>query len=797
MSSNAVQGSNFSFGGPFLAFLALARLQPPKNFFSRVRHVSAVAQSSFKLVFSDAIRVTGATGHSYHLFRLHLELEGCVAVYFCRTQVRDALVSSGDTRLRSAADAVCAEEANVEAGGNGPLDYEWENVDGDAQLPPWRAQPVVVVDNAALGLLKSAGIVGKGVNLANQTQLWSVRHAESVLQRLGEQPDTVQAFMDAACQPRGAGVSAATFVAIGGTGPLSNVVQLPPMLPNTLNLRPGSESGTFGLAVAELAPAWAPVAGHFKEPINLDRAGSPLQPATVNKTLESVRRVLGFAYNVMLDSSVALQAAAAAGGGGSAANPSPGSSSTRYALAALADGRMLAAYTRWCLEVRNKSPASITSELGDVIRVLRFLATRAHSLEAAEMLQLAGTLGRLIRQLAALPTAARPTVEELTLAGKYVDLAEVWLYIDGLFDALDFADRSPANARRVHDVLMLHVCLRGSPVKRPGCMGVIKSPGLQISTCGWQGCTAVGCTGNSWTRRAADGAWILTLVHFKTAGVHGGHEAQVIHFLTACNTGVLLGAYTDWARELLVKEPTSDMWLTGAGRAFKSEGTFNDYMPRLLLPVLKGGCTWTALRHLVATSIAPLVDGPDQLGGLALAMQTSVRKLEEVYNYSKRQLALDAGNALYAALGGRRAAAASPAQPAAGAPPPPLAEGWDADPPPAAGEEEEEEELEKEEEADAGQQLALAPVAPVFDDFLIGCRPRPAPRPAGPLRRQGAPDRYAKLPSSRYFSEDEVARCFKQGGARALRNMFKYVYGADTATTNLRWLRRKLIKPPL
>ena len=97
--------------------------------------------------------------------------------------------------------------------------------------------------------------------------------------------------------------------------------------------------------------------------------------------------------------------------------------------------------------------------------------------------------------------------------------------------------------------------------------------------------------------------------------------------------------------------------------------------------------------------------------------------------------------------------------------------------------------------APGGQQLALAPVAPVFADFFVGCRRKAPPRAPGPLRRQGAPDRYQKLASSRYFTAGEVDDMFAQGGGPALRNMFKYVYGVPTTTTNLRWVRRKLMAP--
>jgi len=768
-----------------------------------------------ELIHVDVILVTGADGHGYRLLRLHVtgdpenNEQNAAACYFCRPQLRSVLISSNDARLRSAHERLSARSKLAEE--QEPLDDEWTwAVDGDdSELPSKRPAPLIVIDTQMLQLFKAAKVVGTSVNLSNQVQIWSTRYAHDMLLHLGERADTLTTFLDAASQPRGKAVSGPDFVTQGGTGPLSFVVPMPAALPDRLRLPPDAAARVYALPPDALAAEWAPWVDYLTEAINLERAGRALQPSTVDKTSDSIRRVLGFAYHLHLDGRAAALTMAAGGA------PPP------YRLAALADGTMLAAYVRFSMEIRKKAVDSICSELGDVIRVLRcLLKVGTHEGDKEQLDQLISVTQRLCCQLHALPAAraAPPTVVELAAAGKYVDVAEIWIHIDATYDALaplvaraakpgEEELRTPELARRVHDMLMLLLCLRDYPVRRPGCMEAIKAPG-STAPCTWPGCIAPGCSGNGWVR-AAGGGWALQLVHFKTAGTHQASSDMVP---SDSRAGLLLAAYTGWARPLLLKVPTEAMWLSARGKAFGSGG-FAEYLPKLLRS-LAAKITWTALRHIVATGLIPHLD-EQELDGLAAAMQTSVRKLKEVYDWQKEERARAAGLEAY-----RRAGAAAQTRQAAadagraeepatggGEREPELQEGTTARPAGAAlgrnlfGWEDADEALLQAAE-ELGDEVARAAAARApdlqvtvhapFDQFLVGCRPKAPPRLAAPPQPRGAPVRFNVLPGRAFLKPEQVEELERRGQGKALKAAFAWLYGTQTATTNLRWLRRKL-----
>jgi hypothetical protein len=64
-----------------------------------------------------------------------------------------------------------------------------------------------------------------------------------------------------------------------------------------------------------------------------------------------------------------------------------------------------------------------------------------------------------------LPSNKR-TIEELRQAGEYADLAELWVAIDAYLLTVDYSVHTEANARRVHDALMLLLCFREHPAGR-------------------------------------------------------------------------------------------------------------------------------------------------------------------------------------------------------------------------------------------------------------------------------------------------------------------------------------------
>jgi hypothetical protein len=167
----------------------------------------------------------------------------------------------------------------------------------------------------------------------------------------------------------------------------------------------------------------------------------------------------------------------------------------------------------------------------------------------------------------------------LRQAGKYCDLSELWLYTDSVVDKVNLSVHTAANARLVHDALMLLLCFRENPVTRPTCVRLLLQPGV-LEDCSI--CEVGGCLGNSWQGMTA------VFSHYKTASTYGQHTIKV---QPGSRTELFLQNYTDWARPLLVQEDTNALFLNVRGRAFYSDGSFNKYLPRLLAGCAK--LSWT------------------------------------------------------------------------------------------------------------------------------------------------------------------------------------------------------------
>lgn len=233
-------------------------------------------------------------------------------------------------------------------------------------------------------------------------------------------------------------------------------------------------------------------------------------------------------------------------------------------------------------------------------------------------------------------------MQELQALGQTCSLSELFLLIDKVVAGLDLELHSAANARLVHDALMMAFCVRDNPPVRPSCIRMLKAPGL-LQAC--SECTDTNCPGNHFLVK--EGSTCAVFVHYKTATAHG--RVHTIEVQPGSNTELLLGAYMDWARPLLVKSTSSSpyLFLNLRGDVF-SESAFNSYLPRLLSAAAPR-LSWTKLRHIVATGLVPLAS-VQELEGIAAACQTSLRKLKEVYQDNAREMALDVGLRLYRSL---------------------------------------------------------------------------------------------------------------------------------------------------
>ena len=187
-------------------------------------------------------------------------------------------------------------------------------------------------------------------------------------------------------------------------------------------------------------------------------------------------------------------------------------------------------------------------------------------------------------QVRAIPVRGKPSVEAMRAAGEYADLAELWLHVDTTVGELDYSDRSPAAARKVHDALMLLLCFREHPITRPSCMRQLLVPGAVLTACNV--CASPACPGNHWQGATA------VFTHYKTARSNGDFRLTV---QAGSKTAEVLAQYLAWARPLLLKDQAAaTLFLTTAGRSFITEGCWNEYLPRLLSSCAK--LTWTRVR---------------------------------------------------------------------------------------------------------------------------------------------------------------------------------------------------------
>lgn len=167
------------------------------------------------------------------------------------------------------------------------------------------------------------------------------------------------------------------------------------------------------------------------------------------------------------------------------------------------------------------------------------------------------------------------------------------MYIDQLVASIDLNDHTPANARRVHDALMLLLCFREHPITRPSCIRLLRVPGAPLELC--SECTDSSCPGNGW-----EGDTIV-MRHYKTAGAYGSFTINV---RAGSKTAVFKEQYLTWARPLLLEEETNVFFLSTRGKAFRNANSFNKYMPRLLQGVAKLGWTKVSVSECSACNTA-------------------------------------------------------------------------------------------------------------------------------------------------------------------------------------------------
>ena len=269
---------------------------------------------------------------------------------------------------------------------------------------------------------------------------------------------------------------------------------------------------------------------------------------------------------------------------------------------------------------------SLSTEVSSIVRILEFLgsAVRLDEASAHDLAQLKASMRRLASQLSAMH---RPTtsIETLEAAGKWAEMEEVQEKVRAEASAVLAAaeselSRDPRLARRVHDALMAAMVTVDCAPNRPGCLRVLVVPDSDVPCyCGHDGCLGNRFVGS-----------MMKLTHSKTAR----HRDAIKVDFAGTLTERLLSHHLSWGRLLLLAHnaDTDALWITTRGKAFGSDESFAAYLPRTLARLDLPHLSFTTLRHAAVVAASEWASR-EELEGMASAIGTSVRKMQEVYDY--------------------------------------------------------------------------------------------------------------------------------------------------------------------
>ena len=649
---------------------------------------------------ADVARVVDLHGRYVSTLRIW---HGPVA-YITRGTVERHLCAASGKTLRAAMVASLADDAAMSALGR--------DFDMGCHLH------VVGATKEELSYLKVAELVGARSSTA---QLVSLVLAAAVCHTMASPAATIDALLGAAFAgpPEGALSPSAARERLAA---VSLVTPMPATLPEPLSALP---DGPYAISPDRLREQFAAFAAWAQADIRLDRAGMPVADATKNNSVAAARMVLGFAVRVA----------------GREGEPD---------LLWLLDGTLTASYISWASTTRKKQPSSLSLEASSLVRVLDFLSATMPRLEGVD--QLKTSLRRLAAQLSAMHRPVT-SIAELEAAGKWADFALVQDKVaaeaeDVLRTAGDDAKRTPSLARRVHDALLCGLVILDCAPNRPGCLRVLKMPGAAAAC----ECSTGGCQGN----RFVDTTMVLT--HTKTSR---SRDAIRVDF-GGTRTERLLRHHAAWGRGLLGPAEDGSVWVALRGGAFRSEEAFSSYLPRVLARLKLPHLTFTTLRHAAVVAAAEWASR-EELEGMARSIGTSVRKVQEVYDY--RMVERSSGRFL-TAFRERTTAEAGEGEPCM----PVRALDDEAAPLPSL--------------------LVPIPARHVacavddsltFAEFLESRQKRPSV--CGPGR--------SAAPVKRRLSRHQATTALR-GGLAAQRAAYAFAYGYETTSGKLAWLRRKV-----
>ena len=409
------------------------------------------------------------------------------------------------------------------------------------------------------------------------------------------------------------------------------------------------------------------------------------------------------------------------------------------------------------------------------------------------------------RQLLAMPRATPPTVNALMSAGRYCGLADLRCAIDNFIESVDVSGqrRGFRDAVNLQLALVLALCVRFFAVKRPSALACLVIEG-GVSQCLRSDCGRPGCTGNTVALSASGGA-VLTFVHFKTQRSTPGERLVVP---AGSVTEKLLLAHIHWGRSVLAGGSVSHsgLWITRGGAPMTAR-TLAATLTRAISTLLNGTrLGFNELRHLFATAAMASELSEKELEQLAAAMQTSLRKLKEVYQLDGHAQRCAAGHAVHQSLieGTGASGAGRLSEPVCDTPHPPAPPQPTALPPLWWVREDEEFHPSGDVSSEDAEQYGDMPET-TEDPPYIGGSPTPNADPidldqflfagAGGKKR-GRPTIFKRPPDGmRHLTASEVESLHQKGGLHALQNAFTAVYkpqAMPARAASAPWLKQKL-----
>ena len=677
-----------------------------------------------RTMHADIARVVDVYGRTVTTLRIW---HGTVA-YVTRGTAEKFFCGVGDKAFRAALDALQKDDAVISA------------LSGDFDMG--NHQHVVEATADELRYLKLAEVVG---GRSSSAQLFTLFLVAAVNHTTSAPAATTDSLLAAAFATAGDAIT--PTAAREKLSIATLVTPMPATLPEPLT---SVASGPYAIGVehyAALRQQVSSFASWAQTPLQLDRAGNAVANATRDNTITAARLVLGYAIRV-------------AG--------RDGEPDLRWLL----DGSMLAGYVSWASTTRKKQPSSLSLEVSCLVRILDFMTATMRLGDAVDQLKV--SLRRLATQLNALHRPVT-SITELEAAGRWTDFKLVQDKAAAEADAVlraagDTSKRTAGLARRVHDALLCGLVILDCAPNRPGCLRVLKVADA-TAPCA---CGTGGCPGNRFVGS------VLVLTHSKTSR---SRDAIRVDF-GGTVTERLLRHHVSWGRPLLLTAgaaASDSMWVAPRGDVFKTDESFSSYLPRVLARLELPHLTFTTLRHAAIVAASDWASR-DELEGLARSIGTSMRKVQEVYDYKYTERS--AGKFLTKFRERTTTSEAADAEE-------PTA------PPDAADEEDYEMPLPRLGPSDplarsshmeapppmaSKRRVACAVEADTcFSDFLEARQKKPC---------VGGPGRSA-APVKRHLTREQVTLAFR-GGLAAQRAAYAYAYGYESTSGNLAWLRRKI-----